>query len=120
MEITIGGKKIIVRGLTRGELKKLAADGVDIEKIEDLENAEDQNAQIDRVLELAAPDVNPDDLTPGQCFDLLIAAGEATFLPESMAKNLPKPPAPGSDGGLKKTARTAKKKGSRGKGAATS
>lgn len=80
MEIEIIEKKIAVRGLTRGEIRQLAAEGIVPDEVQNIQDTDEQSAAIDRVLSVAVPGYEPDDVTPAQQFDLLLQVVELTYL----------------------------------------
>lgn len=80
MEIEIIETKIAVRGLTRGEIRRLIADGIMPDEISQIQDAAEQSAAIDKVLSIAVPGYDPDEVTPAQQFDLLLKVLELTYL----------------------------------------
>lgn len=86
----IDGKEIEVRGLKRGEIKQLRADGIELGKMMDLDE-EKREAALDRLLGLACPDVDPDEITPGEATDLYLRISELTFTTGAQEKNSESP-----------------------------
>jgi hypothetical protein len=80
VEIEIIEKKISVRGLTRGEIRKLIADGIMPDEVQQIADADEQSAAIDKVLAVVVPGYDPDDVTPAQQYDLLLKILELTYL----------------------------------------
>lgn len=111
--------KIGVRGLTRGELKKLEEDGIDIGEISEIEDQEKRYAVMDRVLGMAAPECNPEDLTPAESMEFIIVVVRLTYLGEGEIKKFIESQKTGLED-ASGTAAPAPKKASRTKDAAQS
>ncbi len=115
--LVIGDSEFSIRGLKRGELKALKADGIEPLEL-DAELPEDElESKTDRIFQAGCPDVDPDDVTPGEYLKITTAIIEETYLLGDVSKNLPKPPENGSPDG-KKIAKSARKQGSKRKGGA--
>lgn len=87
-EVKFDGKKFAVRGLTRGELKKLREDGRDLLRLKDMEN-EQVGETIDAVIPMCTdPPADPDELTPKQAGRILTALYAETWGSPDEEKNL--------------------------------
>ena len=86
MDIEVIEQKISVRGLTRGEIRQLIADGIDPDAMLHIADSGEQSAAIDKVLAIAVADYNPDDVTPAQQFDLALKVIELTYLGNGVLK----------------------------------
>ena len=91
MQIEIGGQKIDARGLTRGELKTLRAEGIVLTEIESLPEEEREKA-LDRIFSLACPGLDADSLTPGQALELYIGIIGLCYAQEDLLKKFASPP----------------------------
>jgi len=109
--------KVDVRGLTRREIKDLDADGLKLDEVGAIEDLEEREAARDRVLKLAAPDLDPLDLSPAECMELYVLVTRLTYLGDGELKNFAESQPSGTKGGSRTAAR-ARKRGSRSKGAA--
>jgi len=118
MKVTIGAHNIEIRGLTRGELRRLKEDGVDIQKVPEIEDVFKRDEEMMKVFEMIGVDTSSfDDLTPAQTMELFVKTGQLTFLGEDTVKNLYESQENGSEDGST-PAKSAKKKASRSKGGA--
>lgn len=79
-----------VRGLTRGEIKKLRAEGILLGEIMDMEE-EKRDAAIDRLFSIACPELDADDITPGEALRVYEKIAERTFLSGEESKNSDSP-----------------------------
>lgn len=84
-------EKIEVRGLTRGEIKKLRAEGIRLGELMDLAE-EERDEAMDKLFAIACPDVQPDDITPGEALALYEKIAALTFLSGAEVKNSGSPP----------------------------
>lgn len=73
-----------LRGLTRGELRDLEADGIDLDNLP--RESEKALEIIDRVLSLAAPDLDLMKLSPAECHELFLDINRMTYLGEGEIK----------------------------------
>lgn len=100
MEIEIGGVKIQVRGLTRGEIKTLRQEGMSITGINKLDD-EAQDKALDRIFTMVSPDLKADSLTPGQGLHLYTKIIELSYAGEELKKKSESPQGSGlPEGGL--------------------
>ena len=116
MQVEIGGQKIVVRGLTRGEIKTLRQEGTPITGIEKL-GEEEQEKALDRVFCLACPKLDADGITPGEALRLYVKVIELSYAGEDTKKKSGLPPGSLSAAGSP-TAESAGKPGSSRKGTA--
>jgi len=116
MKVTIGAHDIEIRGLTRGELRGLKENGIDIQKLPEIEDVFKRDEEMMKVFETIGVDTSSlDDLTPAQTMGLFVKVGQLTFLGEDTVKNLYAPQESGSEDGST-PAKSAKKKASGSKG----
>ena len=116
MKVTIGAHDIEIRGLTRGELRGLKENGIDIQKLPEIEDVFKRDEEMMKVFEMIGVDTSSfDDLTPAQTMSLFVKIGQLTFLGEDTAKNLYAPQESGFEGGST-PAKSANKKASGSKG----
>lgn len=99
--------KLLVRGLTRGEIKTLKAEGINLGKMLELEG-EVKEAAVDKVVGTVFPDLNLDALTPAEDTQLYVDILTHTFLPAEKRKNFESPVSSASETGSG-TAENAKK-----------
>jgi len=85
MPIEINGKMIEVLGLKRGQIKTLRAEGIELGKMMDMDE-EARDSALDRLIEMACPEVDPDDITPGQALELYTEISERTYLTGEQVK----------------------------------
>ncbi len=117
MKVTIGKHEIEVRGLTRGEIKKLRKDGYPLETAAELEDLEKRDDALDALFKLASPDFNADLLIQHEANELWAAIVEMTYVGEIVSGKSKEEPQ-SSSSPKSSTARSAKKSDSKNKGTA--
>lgn len=81
-----------VRGLTRGEIRGLRKEEIDLQKIEKLSDEKREEA-LDRVFGIVCPQVDVDAITPGEAVTLYLRIIRATYVSEDTLKKFASPPA---------------------------
>lgn len=81
---------IEIKGLTRGEIRRLRAEGILLQEIEKLPDDKRDDA-MDRVFALACPQVDPDSLTPAEALPLYVRIVQTTYVSEDMLKKFGSP-----------------------------
>ncbi len=117
MKITVGKHKGKVRGLTRGELKKLRKAKTPFEGIGEIADLEKRDDVLDEIFSLALTDIDPDNLTQAEALIVWAYIAEATFVGDELAKKL-ESPLWSSSVGDDQSAVPAKKPASKNKGTA--
>ena len=117
MKVTIGKFEIEVRGLTRGEIKKLRKDGYPLETSAELEDLAKRDDALDALFEIASPDFDVDQLTQAEAIQLWTMIVELTYVGEIVSGKSEKGPQ-SSSSRKGSTAKGAKKRGSKRKGTA--
>jgi len=83
---------IEIRGLTRGEIKQLKKDGVVLGKLTDMEE-EARDGALDKLFKIVCPDLDPDEITPGEALELYTRITGMTYLSGDERKNSASPQA---------------------------
>lgn len=86
METTVAGKKMNVRGLTRGELSLLEAEGIQPDAVAQIEAMAAREAAMDRVLSMAIPELDTTTLTPAEYMEVYAQVVQLTYLGEGALK----------------------------------
>lgn len=82
----VRGMEFEVRGLTRGELRKFKDEGIDLDAVVQMEDEEEREKVMDRIVLTCAPDAPLDDLTPAEAAELYFQVPKLTFIGEGEIK----------------------------------
>jgi len=109
-------KELTIKPLTRGQIKELRNAGVILTTVEKLDE-EARDEALDKIFKIACPELEVDEITPGQALELYIEIIKDTYAGDSLIKKLELQP--GSIFQKKgSTAKDAKKRASNHKGTA--
>ncbi len=109
-------EKIKARGLTRGEIKTMRADGIVLGELQDMKEVHRDDA-LDRIFKLTCPDLDPDELTPGEAVELYVRITGLTHMTGEEVKNSASPHSSVSKTSSTRAA-SVRKRSSKGKGTA--
>ncbi len=107
-------ENVNTKGLLRKQIRELRKDGIGLNEIENL-NEKEQEEALDRIFKWACPDLDADEITPGEALALYVRIIEETYAGELFLKKLESPPQSSSAGGGS-TVKSAKQPTSRRKG----
>ena len=119
MKVTVGEHSIEVRGLVRGEIKKLRKAGFPLETVGNISDFEKRDEGLDRIFGIACKDFDSDQLTQGEALELWAKVVGVTYGGDELEKKSGSPqssPSAKRDSGS--TAKHAKKAASNRKGTA--